>query len=253
MVTWRILVLYFQSHELSIRRIDGGGFELYSKVNREAFKAGRHNSTRMSSLSRASRLCTQCLPKNGLLRPVAITLGRRLVCLSAYKHSLEKRSLPPSVQNTIRSSRLLSTSVSRLAKPSASSVDKRTVDMSEFPPERIRWAFRLPLFFTSYFADLAQGTSPLSRILIMENQLLPTVCFRCITHCFWSWTFWKLIISVDDRHCPSILLAPVPGQTQSRKRTRNHSQSSDSIINTSAQRRTQVLDQPDRYTWPCRL
>lgn len=125
-------------HEFAIRRINGGGFELENKRNKEAFKSGRHNSTRMSSLSRASRLCTQCLSKNGLLRPVVTTLGRPLVCPLAYKHRLEKRSLPPWVQNTIRSSRLLSTSVSRLAKPSASSVDKRTVDMSEFPPERIR-------------------------------------------------------------------------------------------------------------------
>lgn len=125
-------------HEFAIRRINGGGFELENKRNREAFKAGRHNSTRMSSLSRASRLCTQCLSENGLLRPVVTTLGRPLVCPLAYKHSLAKRSLPPWVQNTIRNSRLFSTSVSRLAKPSASSVDKRTVDMSEFPPERIR-------------------------------------------------------------------------------------------------------------------
>lgn len=125
-------------HEFAIRRINGGGSELENKRNKEAFKAGRHNSTRMSSLSRASRLCTQCLSKNGLLRPVVTTLGRPLVCPLAYKHSLAKRSLPPWVQNTIQNSRLLSTSVSRLAKPSASSVDKRTVDMSEFPPERIR-------------------------------------------------------------------------------------------------------------------
>lgn len=124
-------------HEFAIRRINGGGFELENKRNREALKAGRHHSFQMSSLSRASRLCTQCLSKNGLLRPVATTLGRPLVYPLAYKHSLEKRSLPPWVQNTIRSSRLLSTSVSRL-KPSASSVDKRTVNMGEFPPERIR-------------------------------------------------------------------------------------------------------------------